>query len=235
MGLIDDNLKKIRVRIANACQDFDRQQDEITVVGVCKTVGPEMVRQAWQAGLKHFGENRVQEASVKIPLVNRLVARGGNPIWHMVGHLQTNKVKKAIKLFDIIESVDSLKLAKALSLECANTGTTKKIMLEVNSSEEESKYGLSPDEVISTAKEIDRFENLELIGLMTIGPFTDDVQRIDKAFALTQKLYEQLQDMLGDKINTLSMGMSADFERAIKYGSTELRIGTGIFGSRKYG
>lgn len=234
MGLIDDNLKKIKARITNACQNFNRQKEEITVVGVCKTVGPEMVKQAWQAGLKHFGENRIQEANTKIPQVNRMVAQGSNPIWHMVGHLQTNKVKKAVKLFDIIESVDSLKLARALFQECSKTGITKKIMLEVKSSEEESKYGLSPDEVLSTAKEIDKFENLELAGLMTIGPFTDDIEQIDKAFALTQKLYEQMQDIFGDKINTLSMGMSADFERAIKYGSTELRLGTAIFGSRKY-
>lgn len=234
MGLIDDNLKKIDARITSACQDFNRRKEEITVVGISKTMEPDMIKQAWQAGLKHFGENRVQEASTKIPEVNRMLAQDNGLTWHMVGHLQTNKVKKAVKLFDIIESVDSLKLARALSMECSKTGVVKKIMLEVNSSEEESKYGLSPDDVLPTAKEVNQFENLELVGLMTIGPFTDEIKRIDKAFALTQKLYKQMQNMFGDKINTLSMGMSVDFERAIRYGSTELRIGTAIFGPRKY-
>ena len=226
MGLIDDNLKKIENRIARACDEFGRQKEQITLAGISKTKGVDIIREAWQSGLKHFGENKIQEASDKIPKIEK------GPIWHMVGHLQTNKVKKAIKLFDIIESIDSLKLAEALSGECAKNDMELEVLLEVNSSGETSKYGLAPEEVLPLAEKVNRLENLRLSGLMTIGPFTDDLAQIDKAFELTQKLYRQMQDRFGDKITILSMGMSADFERAIKFGTTELRIGTAIFGAR---
>jgi len=194
MGIIDDNLRKLNSRIASACNEFGRSRNDITLVGISKTKGPEMIMEAWQAGLIDFGENRIQEASKKIHQVEE------GPVWHMVGHLQTNKVKKAVELFDIIESVDSLKLAETISGECAKKGKDIKILLEVNSSGETTKYGLEPDEVLSIAEQI--------------------------------KLFNKMQDKFGVQIKILSMGMSSDFERAIKFGSTELRIGTAIFGAR---
>lgn len=226
MGIIGDNLKIVETQIASACDKFGRRKDEITLVGISKTKGVDIINEAYQAGLTHLGENRIQEASKKIPII------GEGPIWHMVGHLQSNKVKKAVELFDIIESVDSLKLANIISDECAKIGKKMKILLEVNSSGEDSKYGLQPEEVLGIAAEINHLENLEISGLMTIGPFTNSMEQIDNSFDLTLKLYKQMQDKFGDKISILSMGMSSDFERAIKFGSTELRIGTAIFGAR---
>lgn len=226
MGLIDDNLKKIDNRIAIACKESNRRGNEVTLVAISKTRSAEIVLEARRSGLVHFGENRIQEALEKIPAV------GEGPIWHMVGHLQTNKVRKAVKLFDIIESIDSLKLSKAISEECTKNNISMKVLLEVNSTGESSKYGLQPDEVLPIADEVNKMENLSLEGLMTVGPFTDDSEEIDRAFSLTKELFNKMQDKLGSRIKTLSMGMSADFERAIKYGSTEIRIGTAIFGAR---
>ncbi|MCP4582598.1 MAG: YggS family pyridoxal phosphate-dependent enzyme [candidate division Zixibacteria bacterium] len=228
MGVIDDNLKHVSSRIEAACSRYDRQPEEITLVGVSKTKGFELVEEAWRAGLVHFGENKVQEAESKIPDV------GEGPVWHFIGHLQTNKTKKAIRLFDIIESVDSLKIARALSKECSNHETEMEILLEVNSSGEASKYGLSPDNVMPVAEEVSEFDNLRLGGLMTVGPFTEDEELIDKSFISTENLFKRMRDRFGETIKTLSMGMTSDFERAIKFGSTELRIGTAIFGARDY-
>ncbi|MCD6161615.1 MAG: YggS family pyridoxal phosphate-dependent enzyme [candidate division Zixibacteria bacterium] len=226
MGLIGDNLKIVNAQIADACYKFGRRREDIMLVGISKTKGVDVIKEACQAGLTHLGENRIQEASEKIPII------GEGPVWHMVGHLQSNKAKKAVGLFDIIESIDSLKLAKVIGDECAKIGKKMKILLEVNSSGEASKYGLQPGDVLAFAVEINKLENLELSGLMTVGPFTNNLEQIDKSFDLTQKLYKQMQDKFGAKISILSMGMSSDFERAIKYGNTELRIGTAIFGAR---
>jgi len=228
MSVIDDNLKQLSDRINAACFRYSRNPDEITLVGVSKTRGVDEIRQAFQAGLDHFGENKVQEAETKIRQI------GDGPVWHMIGHLQTNKAKKAVQLFDIIESVDSIKLAQALAEECANTDIRLKILLEVNSSGETSKYGLKPEEVLTVAEEINNLDNLTLAGLMTIGPFTEELDAIDISFSMVQELYGQMRDKFGAEISTLSMGMTGDFERAIKYGSTELRIGTAIFGTRDY-
>jgi pyridoxal phosphate enzyme (YggS family) len=228
MSVIDDNLKQLSERINAACFRYSRNPNEITLVGVSKTRGVDEIRQAFHAGLDHFGENKVQEAEAKIRQI------GDGPVWHMIGHLQTNKARKAAQLFDIIESVDSLKLARALATECANTNTRLKILLEVNASGETSKYGLKPDEVLTVAEKINDLDNLTLAGLMTIGPFTEESGAIEKSFSLAYELYGQMRDKFGSEINTLSMGMTGDFEQAIKYGSTELRIGTAIFGARDY-
>jgi pyridoxal phosphate enzyme (YggS family) len=227
MGLIDDNLRTVTDRINRACEKAGRRGDEITLVGITKTKSLEVIKQALKAGLRHIGENKIQEAARKIPEI------GKGAVWHMVGHLQTNKAKKAIELFDIIESVDSLKLAEVLAKECAKKDKKLEILLEVNSSGEKTKYGLPPEKALPLAVEIDKMEYLKLSGLMTIGPFTDDIEQIDKSFALTQELFLKLQERFGEKIKTLSMGMSADFERAVNFGSTELRIGTALFGERR--
>ena len=228
MSVIDDNLKQLSEKINAACFRYNRNPAEITLVGVSKTRGVDDIRQAQQAGLNHFGENKVQEAEVKIREI------GEGPIWHMIGHLQTNKARKAARLFDVIESVDSLKLARILAKDCANISTRQKILLEVNSSGETSKYGLKPEQVMTVAEEINNLDNLTLAGLMTIGPFTEELDAIDRSFSMVQDIYGKMRDKFGDEISILSMGMTADFEQAIKYGSTELRIGTAIFGTRIY-
>ena len=228
MGVVEENLKYIDKKIVLACDEYGRERSEITLVAISKTQPAELITEAAGAGQIYFGENKIQEAEKKIPQF------GDDLVWHMVGHLQTNKVKKAIKLFDIIESVDSVKLAETISSECVKADITMPVLLEVNSSGEQSKYGLSPDEIMPVAETINRLENIELRGLMTVGPFTDDVAAIDNAFEMTRDLYRSLQDKFGSKISVLSMGMTSDFERAIKFGSTELRIGTAIFGERNY-
>jgi len=183
-------------------------------------------------GLIHLGENKIQEAQEKRAAIDEFSAGAANPTWHMIGHLQTNKVKQALRLFDIIESVDSLKLAKTIAQEAAKLGLTPDVLLEVNSSGEPGKFGFDPAETIQAALEISKLDNLKLCGLMTIGPLTDDFSKIDRAFSLVQKLQTQLKSILGDRINILSMGMSADFELAIKNSATQVRLGTAIFGSR---
>jgi hypothetical protein len=232
MGQIENNLKALEQRIENACAEFGRQRREITLVAVSKTVALERIVAASQAGLADFGENKVQEATDKI---HRFVESGQKATWHMIGHLQTNKAKQAVKLFDIIESVDSVKLAQAINNEAAAENRTIEILLEINSTGEASKYGFSPDDLLIAAETINDLPNLRLSGLMTIGPFTEDENKIETAFRKTQDLFAQLKSNFGENIRILSMGMSDDLEYAVKHGSTELRIGTAIFGIRHYG
>ncbi|NLI16054.1 MAG: YggS family pyridoxal phosphate-dependent enzyme [candidate division Zixibacteria bacterium] len=232
MDQIKSNLKQLERRIENACREFGRRRDELLLVAVSKTVAIERIIMAYQAGITAFGENRVQEASAKIP---KFIEQGFQAGWHMIGHLQTNKAKPAVRLFDIIESIDSLKLAQTVSREAVSENKRVDVLLEVNSSGESSKFGFMPGDVISAARQINKMENLNLRGLMTIGPFTDNKNEIEKAFASAQTLFAQLKSEFGESIDILSMGMSDDLEYAIKYGSTELRIGTAIFGVRKYG
>jgi len=228
MGVIDDNLREINGRIADSCSRYGRRADEVTLVGITKTKGLDAIKQAWQAGLQHLGENKIQEAEKKIPMLDK------GPVWHMVGHLQRNKVKKAVRLFDIIESVDSIRLAETISRECVKEDSAMKILLEVNSSGEESKYGLPPEKILQVAETVNKLDGLELHGLMTVGPLSDNIETTDRAFGLTQALFKRMREKFGEKISTLSMGMTADFERAIKFGATEVRIGTAIFGARNY-
>jgi len=232
MDQIKYNLEALENRIECACLESGRQRSELLLVAVTKTVAFERIIEASRTGLTAFGENKVQEASQKIPKFKELGLIAG---WHMIGHLQTNKAKQAVRLFDIIESIDSLKLAQSVAKEAMAENKSIDILLEVNSSGEESKNGFSPNEVVAAAGEIGKMGNLNLRGLMTIGPFTDDSDKIEKAFENTRNLFEQMKREFGADIDTLSMGMSDDLEYAIKHGSTELRIGTAIFGIRNNG
>jgi PLP dependent protein len=232
MDQIQYNLKAIEQRIENACRESSRQRNELVLVAVSKTVALDRVLEAANAGLMAFGENKVQEAANKIPAFNE---SGKAAIWHMIGHLQTNKARQAVRLFDIIESIDSLKLAQAVDKEAKTENRKIKVLMEINSSGETSKYGFKPDEALAAAEEMFKLGNIELRGLMTVGPFTEDRIKIERAFEITQELFAQMKHKFGANIDTLSMGMSDDLEYAIKHGSTELRIGTAIFGIRNYG
>jgi PLP dependent protein len=232
MDQIQYNLKAIEQRIENACRESGRQRNELILVAVSKTIPFERIVEASNAGLTAFGENKVQEASNKIPRFNEL---GRTAAWHMIGHLQTNKAKQAVKLFDIIESIDSLKLAGAVDKEAKAENRKIDVLLEINSSGETSKYGFKPEEATSASEEIVKLENIRLRGLMTVGPFTEDRVKIEQAFEITQELFTCLKNKFAGNIDTLSMGMSDDLEYAIKHGCTELRIGTAIFGIRNYG
>lgn len=232
MEQIKYNLETLEQRIQGACIESGRNRSEILLVAVSKTVPIEKIIEASYAGITAFGENKVQEASEKIP---KFLEQSRRAKWHMIGHLQTNKAKPAVKLFDVIESIDSLKLAQAVSKEAATQEKKIDILIEVNSSGESSKHGFAPDEVMAAASGIFGLEYLNLRGLMTIGPFTDKKDEIEKAFETTQQLFLQVKSRFGNSVDTLSMGMSDDLEYGIKHGSTELRIGTAIFGIRNYG
>jgi len=218
---IGQNIQEVEKRISLACQRAGRSPNEVKVVAVTKTIEVPAIHAAFDAGIKDFGENRVQEASRKIEGLRNL--RPGFT-WHMVGHLQRNKVKTATEIFDIIQSVDSLSLAESLN---ACSQERLQILIQVNVAAEVTKGGFCPSEIEEMADKIGRLPNLEILGLMTIAPWTSDIEEVRPVF---RKLRE-LRDAL--KLRQLSMGMSDDFEVAIEEGSTLVRIGRAIFGERK--
>jgi pyridoxal phosphate enzyme (YggS family) len=224
---IAQNIESVRQRISNRCQSIGRDVSEITVVGITKTFPAEAAIEAVKAGLADLGENRVQEALEKIPKVRPRPAT-----WHMVGHLQKNKVGKAVEIFDCIQSVDSVELARSISAKSGKIGKIMTIYLQVNSSGEPQKSGFEPTEVLKVVDEIKALPNMALRGLMTIGPLTDDISKIEKSFELTRTLFERIQETAGSGFDKLSMGMSGDYELALDHGANVLRIGTAIFGQR---
>lgn len=223
---ISDNLVQLRGQIAEACEEYDRDADEITIVAVTKSHPASAIRKVVAAGIHNIGESRIQDAEPKILEVGH-IAR-----FHMVGHLQTNKVKKALELFDIIQSVDSLKLAEEINRQAGVRERQIECYLEVNCSGEVQKHGFRPEETIEMINTISTFSGIKLTGLMTIGPLTDDEDEIRGAFRRCADLFKQGRDLLGDDFDTLSMGMSEDYPLAIAEGSTMIRIGTSIFGQR---
>ncbi len=224
---IEDNIKKLKERIITICSRINRKPEEIEVVAVSKGVDVERIKEAINKGIKKIGENRVQEAIPKIEAIGREVE------WHMVGHLQTNKVKKAVKYFDFIQSVDSERLVEFLEKEAGKLGKKIPVLVEVNTSGEETKFGIAPEQCIEFVNKIvEEKKNLLFRGLMTVGPLTDDKEKIRRSFALLRKLKEKIECGLKIKVKYLSMGMTDDYEIAIEEGSNMLRIGRGIFGKR---
>ena len=215
---IAEDLAGVRERVALACKKAGRRPEEITLVAVTKGVGPEMISQAHSLGIRHFGENRVQEAQEKISALKPL-----DITWHMVGHLQTNKAKLALELFQAIDSVDSLSLAQALSRRAL---APLPILLEVNVSGEATKFGFISEALPLALEEIARLPNLEVRGLMTLAPLVKDPQEVRPIFSRLRGLAQALG------LKELSMGMSGDFEVAIEEGATQVRLGRAIFGPR---
>ena len=225
---IAENLQAVRERVAAACQRAGRSPDDVVIVAVSKTFPPALVAEACRAGLTDIGENRVQEAAAKIPQVEAL---GSQPRWHLVGHLQTNKVKTALGLFDIIHSVDSLRLAEAISRQAETMSRQQDrpvpILLEVNVGGEASKFGFTPAEAGPAVEQMARLPGLSVQGLMTVAPLSDDPEEVRPVF----RELRRLRDALG--LRRLSMGMTDDFEVAIEEGATMVRIGRAIFGPRE--
>jgi len=225
---IADNLRSVRERVAAACERAGRCPDEVTIVGVSKTFPATLVAEACRAGLTDIGENRVQEGAAKIPKVEAL---GSRPRWHLVGHLQTNKVKTALGLFDIIHSVDSVRLAEFISRHAENLPVRQAgplpVLLEVNVAGEASKFGLRPEEMGWALEQIARLPGLAVQGLMTVAPLVDDPEEVRPVF----RELRRLRDALG--LREMSMGMTDDFEVAIEEGATMVRIGRAIFGPRE--
>ena len=217
---IEANIRQVERRIAQAAGRAGRSPAEITLVVVAKGVGIEAIEAALRAGIRHIGENRVQEAMERIPRLSHIVPA---PTWHMVGHLQRNKVKTAVEIFDIIHSVDSLRLAQEMSRRALRTVP---VLLQVNVSAEETKGGFSVAQLPRAAEEIGRLPNLEVKGLMTIAPLVDDPEQVRPIFRRLRQLGE------GVGLEQLSMGMTDDFEVAVEEGATMVRIGRAIFGER---
>ena len=215
-------------RIADACEEYDRDTDDITIVAVTKTRPPAIIKIAVAAGIHNIGESKIQDAEPKILEVGQ-IAR-----FHMVGHLQTNKVKKAVKLFDVIQSVDSLRLAEEINRRAGEIDRTIECLVEVNCSGEDQKYGVAPEECLDLVKVVNGMENINLTGLMTVGPYVDDDLLIRDIFGRCRDLFKRGRDIVGDEFDTLSMGMTGDFPLAIAEGATMIRIGTALFGARNY-
>jgi PLP dependent protein len=227
---IPDNLKQIQERISAAAKRAGRKAEEVTLIGVSKTQPAEAIRAAFEAGLRHFGENRVQEWEQKRGGVADL---GGT--WHLIGHLQSNKAGKAVNLFHCIDAVDDFALAQRLErLYGGSPGAQRlRVLLEVHMGGEETKSGVSETELPKLAEQAMESTHLDLAGLMCIPPFLENPEEVRPYFARLRSLRDELEARVGRKLPVLSMGMSHDFEAAIQEGATEVRIGTALFGSRR--
>lgn len=226
----------IRQRLAAACERAGRDPQDVTLMAVTKTVSVELIEAAYRAGITFFGENRVQEAAAKISptLWHELERPAMMPQWHLIGHLQTNKAKKALELFQVIQSVDSLRLAEALQHQAELASQKVEIFIEINTSGEVSKFGVPPAEALTLAKNVAALSNLHLTGLMTIGALTNEPAVTRRCFRRLRELQDEINaaKLPGVNIRHLSMGMTDDFELAIEEGSTLVRVGRAIFGAR---
>jgi pyridoxal phosphate enzyme (YggS family) len=229
LSTIRDNLQQVRQKIEAAALRASRKPEEILLIGVSKTHPAAAIREAYGAGLRHFGENRVQEWEGKLGALADLSAT-----WHLIGHLQSNKAARAAKAFHSVDSVDDWSLAQRLDRAYAEKGTDEKlrVLIEVHVGGEETKSGVSATDLPELAKHILTLSHLEFAGLMCIPPFRENPDEVRPFFETLRKLKEQLESRLERTLPTLSMGMSHDFEAAILEGSTEIRIGTAIFGTR---
>ncbi len=225
---IADNLARLEDQIAAACTRAGRNRQDVTLVAVTKTRTPTEIDEAIRAGVTDIGENRVQEALAKKPQVS------GPACWHLVGTLQTNKAGKALELFDVIHSVDSLRLAQELARRAAATGRRPRILVEVNTSAEPTKHGAAPESLLELLEQLLPLPQLRIEGLMTIGPgwATENPEASRPCFRQLAELAENARQRLGIPLPHLSMGMSSDFAVGIEEGATIIRIGTAIFGPR---
>lgn len=228
---IENNLKQVLSNIEKACLAAGRDSHEVTLCAVSKTKPWQAVVEAKEAGQKVFGENYVQE------IVEKFEKLGNTDIdWHMIGHLQTNKVKYIIDKVVLIHSVDSLHLAEKISKEATKKGLTMDILLEVNAAKEESKWGFSADELMDQVAQIVSLPGIKIKGLMTSAPYTTDPESNRVHFKLMKQLFDQIKEAFPEQtdMSVLSMGMSGDYSVAIEEGSTMVRVGTAIFGERDY-
>lgn len=228
---IAERLDDIRERIARACQRAGRPANEVTLVGVTKTFPVEAVDAAFAAGLRDFGENKVQELVAKAELRPGLEA-GGDRSWHMIGHLQRNKAKDVVAHADVFEALDSLRLAEELERRAAAAGRTLPCLVQVNVSQEATKFGIAPDELPALLDQLSGFAHLSVRGLMTLAAPADDPEDVRPQFRLLRTLFERHRSGPHGTLTMLSMGMSGDFEVAIEEGATHVRIGSAIFGAR---
>lgn len=228
MEELSSNLSKVKERVESAIKRSNRKQDEVTLIAVSKTKPLEMLKEIYDLGVRDFGENKVQELTQKIDAMPQDIR------WHMIGHLQTNKVKYIVGRVYMIHSVDSYKLAKEISKEAQKKDVDVNITVEINIADEESKFGQSKDEVIELIKEISTLPRIKVCGLMCVAPFTDNPESNRGYFAELRNLAEKASKEVANIGTLLSMGMSGDFEVAIEEGANFVRVGTSIFGERNY-
>ena len=228
--MILSNLKEVEENIQKACAKSGRSRQEITLIAVSKTKPIDMLKEAYEANIRDFGENKVQELCDKYELIENDVR------WHMIGHLQTNKVKYLIGKTTLIHSVDSYKLACEIEKQAAKKECVMDILIEVNVANEETKFGVSTEEVIDLVKEIAKLPHLRIQGLMTVAPYVVDSEENRAFFRNIKQLSVDINSQNIDNVsmNELSMGMTGDYMVAIEEGATIIRVGTGIFGERNY-
>lgn len=229
--MIRENMEKVRGQIASACERAGRNPEEVTLITVSKTKPVAMLQEAYDAGSRDFGENKVQELLDKIPQMP------GDVRWHMIGHLQRNKVKYIVDKVYLIHSVDSLRLAGEISREAVKKQVEVNILLEVNVALEESKFGTTTEEAVSLAEQIAALPGIHIKGLMTIAPFVEDAESNRIFFQKLKQLSVDIAQKNIDNVsmNVLSMGMTGDYVVAVEEGASYVRVGTGIFGERDYG
>ena len=243
-----DKLEELRTRIAAACAKARREPSEVTLVAVTKTAAPEQMREILQLGVADLGESRVQVLTQRAAQINEFVQRhhargggdggssgGGMPDkvrWHMIGHLQRNKVKAVLPLVGMIHSIDSLRLAEEIDAQAAKAGRKVPVLMQLNASEEPQKFGVAVGAAVHLAEQIDSMPNLQLTGLMTMAPLEEPEKKVRQAFARTREIFEEMRwhKIGGANLRHLSMGMSNDFEAAIAEGATMVRIGSLLFG-----
>ena len=227
---IHDNLRKVQDRIAAAANKAGRKLEEITLIGVSKTHSASAIQEAYTSGLRHFGENRVQEWEGK-----RLELESLDAIWHLIGHLQSNKATRAANAFDSIDSVDDLSLAQRLSRARSELPgeAPMRVLIEVHLGGEETKSGVPEQDLPALTEQIAKLRHLQFAGLMCIPPYLEDPDKVRPFFAHLRELRDRVAAQLGNPLPVLSMGMSHDFEAAILEGATEIRVGTAIFGIRE--
>ena len=229
-GLIAQNVRRIRERIVRTAESCGRFPGDVILLAISKTFPQEAIAEAMTAGIDRFGESRVQEAETKI----HHFSGAPKPEWHLIGHLQSNKARRAVELFDVIQSVDSVKLAARISLAAMELGKKISILLQTDLGNEETKFGATPNEIRGIIEEISGFEGIRLDGLMTIPPYFENQEGARPYFRRLRELGEKLESekpgCLGKR--HFSMGMSHDFETAIREGATMIRVGTAIFGTR---
>lgn len=228
--MVRENLEQVRKNIEEACRAVGRDPSEVTLIAVSKTKPVPLLREAYDAGARCFGENKVQEIMDKYPQLPEDIQ------WHMIGHLQRNKVKYIVDKAAMIHSVDSLRLAEAIEQEAAKHEVQVPILLEVNVAEEESKFGLKMDEVLPLVETVSGFPHIRIRGLMTIAPYVEDPEENRDIFRQLKKLSVDIEAKNINNVNmsVLSMGMTGDYQVAVQEGSTMVRVGTGIFGERNY-
>ena len=226
--MIKENLEEVREKIRQACQRSGRREEDVTLISVSKTKPVEMLKEAYEAGSRDFGENRVQEIMEKYGQMPEDVR------WHMIGHLQKNKVRQVIDKAVLIHSVDTVELAEQIEKDAAKRDLTVDILLEVNVAEEESKFGFRTEEVEAAVMKIKEFPHVHIQGLMTIAPFVSNSEDNREVFKKLYQLYVDIRSKNIDNVSmsVLSMGMTGDYEVAVEEGATMIRVGTGIFGAR---